>query len=183
MAASRDFRQRSAQSPYAAIEDAPTAGAVILVMVASARGAVSTACEAELRRAMRDMAMGASVEQALGALNDRVGSKDFDWVVQAITIHREVGGDLAEILDSVGATIRERNHLRRQIKALSAEGRLSAGVLLALPFVVFVAIRFLQPTYIQELTGSPVGWLFQAAAGVLMAVGTIWIRKIVKLVY
>ena len=63
-----------------------------------------------------------------------MGSDDFGWVAQAIAIHREVGGNLAEVLDAVGHTIRERSAIRRQVKALAAEGKLSAIVLLALPF-------------------------------------------------
>ena len=63
-----------------------------------------------------------------------MGSDDFAWVAQAIAIHREVGGNLAEVLDGVGHTIRERNQIRRQVKALAAEGKLSAIVLMALPF-------------------------------------------------
>lgn len=65
---------------------------------------------------------------------------DFAWIVQAIAINREVGGNLADVLEGVGATIRERTQLKRQVDALSAEGRLSAIVLGALPFVMFVVV-------------------------------------------
>ena len=65
-------------------------------------------------------------------------SDDFEWVAQAIAINQETGGNLAEVLDQVGKTIRERNQIRRQVKALSAEGRLSAIILVALPIVVFL---------------------------------------------
>ncbi len=67
-------------------------------------------------------------------------SDDFEWVAQAIAINAETGGNLAEVLDQVGKTIRERNQIRRQVKALSAEGRLSGIILVALPIVVFFSL-------------------------------------------
>ena len=78
--------------------------------------------------------VGRDLGEALDEIAERMGSDDFTWVAQAIAIHREVGGNLAEVLDAVGHTIRERNAIRRQVKALSAEGKLSAIVLMALPF-------------------------------------------------
>ena len=83
-----------------------------------------------------------------------MGSDDFTWVAQAIAIHREVGGNLAEVLDAVGHTIRERNQIRRQVKALSAEGKLSAIVLMALPFGVIGFISMTNPGYLAKFTES-----------------------------
>jgi tight adherence protein B len=86
-------------------------------------------------------------------------SRTSRWVMQAIQIHREVGGDLAEVLDTVGDTIRERDQIRRQVKALSAEGRLSGYVLLALPFAIGGIIFVTNRPYIAELTsGGLLGW-------------------------
>jgi tight adherence protein B len=110
-----------------------------------------------------------------------MGNEDFDWVVQAIDIHREVGGDLTEVLDTVADTIRERERIRRQIKALSAEGRLSAGILFLLPFAMFLAIRVLNPEYMAELTGQAIGRVMLAVALALLLSGGLWLRKIVKL--
>ena len=76
-------------------------------------------------------------------------------MVQAIDIHREVGGDLAEVLDTVAETIRERNQVMRQVKSLTAEGRLSAYILLALPIVLAGALRLINPTYFVLLTSGP----------------------------
>ena len=87
-----------------------------------------------------------------------MGSDDFTWVAQAIAIHREVGGNLAEVLDAVGHTIRERNAIRRQVKALSAEGKLSAIVLMALPFGVTGFISLTNPGYIAKFTESLTGY-------------------------
>ena len=110
-----------------------------------------------------------------------MGSEDFVWVADGIQIHREVGGDIAEIIDSVNATLRARNQTRRRIKALSAEGRVSAMVLIVLPFALAIFIAFANPAYLAELTGSGIGQ-FLIAAGILgMVVGVIWIRRIITL--
>ena len=87
-----------------------------------------------------------------------MGSDDFTWIAQAIAIHREVGGNLAEVLDAVGHTIRERNAIRRQVKALSAEGKLSAIVLMALPFASSRLHPGHQPAYLAKFTQSMIGY-------------------------
>ena len=87
---------------------------------------------------------------------ERTASEDFKWIAQAIEIHREVGGDLAEVLDHVGETIRDRNQIRRQVKALSAEGKMSAIVLMALPIVLFFALILINPQYAKTFTSHTV---------------------------
>lgn len=136
----------------------------------------------EFRRLVIETRLGRDVGDSLRAMSARVGGDDFEWVVQAIEINREVGGDLAEVLDNVGKTIRERNQLRRHVKALTAEGRLSAYILVALPFVLAVALKFINPGYFADLTRKP-GIALVGVAGVFMVVGSIWLKKIVKLVY
>jgi tight adherence protein B len=110
-------------------------------------------------------------------------NEDFEWVARAIAIHRELGGDLAEILDNVAQTIRERTRLRAQVKALTAEGRLSGVILFALPFVVVLATRIINPGYIGELFSTPLGQMMLFVAIALMVAGGIWIRKLVQLKY
>lgn len=110
-------------------------------------------------------------------------NEDFEWVARAISIHRELGGDLAEILDNVAKTIRERARLRAQVRALTAEGRLSGVILLALPFVVILATRIINPEYVGELTGTSLGQIMLFVALSLMAVGAFWIRRLVQLKY
>ena len=80
---------------------------------------------------------------------ERTGSDDFEWVVEAIEIHREVGGDLTEVLDHVGETIRSRTRIARQVDALSAEGKISAIVLLSLPFGIGLFIWVSNPDYLR----------------------------------
>jgi tight adherence protein B len=135
----------------------------------------------EFGRVVIETRLGRNPSEALHALATRMANEDFEWVVQAMDIHREVGGDLTEVLDTVAGTIRQRNQLRRQVKALSAEGRLSAWILFALPIGMFLAMRVLNPEYLNELTGSGVGIAMLVAAATLMLLGGLWLRKIVKL--
>ncbi len=137
----------------------------------------------ELQRLLIETQLGRNLPEALRAMAERVDSEDFRWVVEAIEIQREVGGDLAEILETVAATIRDRAGIRRRIHALSAEGRLSAYILTGLPFVVGAAISFTNPGYMSELTGSVAG-RFMIGGGIgLMIVGAAWMRRIVRLVF
>jgi tight adherence protein B len=147
---------------------------------AVARDAESPTAD-EFGRVVIETRLGRNPSESLHALAKRMGNEDFEWVVQAIDIHREVGGDLTEVLDTVAATIRQRDQLRRQVKALSAEGRLSAGILFGLPLVMFAAIRFINPDYMNEMTGSTIGRVMMAFAAFLLLMGGLWLRKIVKL--
>jgi tight adherence protein B len=137
----------------------------------------------EFRRVVLEARLGRDFHDSLKAMAERLDSMDFKWVVDAIHINQEVGGDLSEVLDNIGETIRDRNQIRRQIKALSAEGRLSAVILLLLPFVVGILISFIVPGYIQELFTHPAGIAMLIVGSVLMIIGGLWIKKIVKLVY
>lgn len=134
----------------------------------------------EFSRILNETRVGRELGDSLDSAAIRMGSKDFSWVAQAIAIHREVGGDLAEVLDTVGHTIRERNRIRRQVKALSAEGRLSGIVLILLPIGVSGALMLANPSYLEKLTHSPVGWAMIAAAVSLVVVGGLWLRKVVS---
>ncbi len=146
---------------------------------AVAREADSPTAE-EFQRLVIETRLGRSVSDALHALAERVGNEDFEWVVQAVDINREVGGDLTEVLDRVAETIRERDQIRRQVKALSAEGRISAVILVGLPIGMVLFIRAVNPEYLGELTGSPVGVLMILIGAVLLVLGGIWLRKIVQ---
>jgi tight adherence protein B len=114
-------------------------------------------------------------------MSDRVGSADFKWAVLAVNIQREVGGNLAEILDTVADTLRERAMMRRQIQVLTSEGRLSAWVLAIMPFAIGLYMFAVNPDYIGLLFTTQIGWFMLGTAGVLMAVGIYWMRKIVDI--
>jgi len=135
----------------------------------------------EFARIVNETRVGRDLNDALDEVAERMGSDDFTWVAQAIAIHREVGGNLAEVLDAVGHTIRERNAIRRQVKALSAEGKLSAIVLMALPFGVTGFISMSNPAYIAKFTESLAGYAMLAAAAVMLLVGGLWLKSTVKI--
>jgi tight adherence protein B len=135
----------------------------------------------EFGRALSEIQLGRSIDDALQALSERVGSLDLEWAVTAINIQRKSGGNLAEVLETVAATIREREALRRQVRALSAEGRWSAVILIVLPFLILGYMLVVSPGYLAPLLEWSFGKLVLAAGGVLMLVGWVWMRKIVRL--
>lgn len=135
----------------------------------------------ELARVVNETRLGRDAGQSLQATALRMHSDDFSWVAQAIEINREVGGDLAEVLDHVGATIRDRNQIRRQVKSLSAEGRTSALVLFLLPILVFVGVMLLSPSYFAPLFATPLGFVVGIVSVILMGVGGFWLRAVIKI--
>jgi tight adherence protein B len=137
----------------------------------------------EFNRLIMEMRVGRNVAEALNAVAMRMQSDDFSWVVEAIGINREVGGDLTELLDRAGETIRERENVRRQIKSLSAEGRLSAVVLVSVPIFLFFYMRLVNPSYIGLLTSSPIGWIMFSVAIGGIVLGALWLRNLVKVVF
>ena len=134
----------------------------------------------EFSRVVNEVRVGRDVTDALTEVADRTGSQDFRWLVQAIGVHREVGGNLAEVLDRVGETLRDRAQLFRQARALSAEGRTSGIVLLAMPFAVALIMTLTAPGYLAPLYSTGTGWVLLLIALGLMAVGAFWLRSIVK---
>ena len=136
---------------------------------------------AEFQRVVAEVRLGRPVEDALEALAERVGSPDFRWAVIAVNVQREVGGNLAEILDTVADTLRERAMLRRQIKVLTAEGVLSAWVLGLLPFGIALYMYAVNPSYIGLLFESFYGLVMVGVALGLLVAGVLWMRKIVNI--
>jgi len=134
----------------------------------------------EFTRVLGEVRLGRDLGAAFEASARRVDSEDYHWVVAAIEISREVGGNLAEVLDNVSNTIRQRNTLRRQVQALSAEGRVSALILFLLPIVMFAWMRFSNPEYIELLFDRSSGRFALGAAAVLLMVGAAWMRKIIE---
>jgi tight adherence protein B len=134
----------------------------------------------EFGRVSVENRLGRPVEDAMRAMATRLENEDLEWVVEAIEIQHEVGGNLAEVLDTVTGTIRDRNNIRRQVKALSAEGRVSAIILLALPFAVAGLIAVVTPDYLTELFETTIGKVMMGVAAVLMALGALWIKKLVR---
>jgi tight adherence protein B len=134
----------------------------------------------ELSRIVNETRIGRDLGESMMDVSARTGSEDFSWITQAIEIHREVGGDLAEVLDHVGETIRDRNQIRRQVKALSAEGKMSAGVLMGLPIVLFFALVLINPQYSKTFTSTVPGYLMLGVAAVMLTAGGIWLSRLIK---
>lgn len=135
----------------------------------------------EFARVLNKHRIGIDLGTALEECATRMHSDDLAWTAQAVAIHREVGGNLSEVLDHVGETIRERNQIRRQVATLSAEGRMSANVLIILPIGVAAVLMVLSPDYLSVFITSPLGWAMIAASLVLFAIGTLWLRAVVRI--
>jgi tight adherence protein B len=134
----------------------------------------------EFSRALNEHRLGRDLNEALELVAERMRSDDLAWVAQAVAIHREVGGNLSEVLDHVGETIRERNQIRRQVRTLSAEGRISANVLIALPILIAVVLSVLSPAYISTFVTTPLGLALVGVSALLFIVGVVWLRSVVK---
>lgn len=135
----------------------------------------------EFSRALAEARIGADISDALDHMGERMNSDNMRWATMAIRIQREVGGNLAETLRTTAATLREREMLRRQVRALSAEGRLSAYILLALPIGVFLYSSMVNPKYVSLLWTTPIGIVMLIAGVISMAIGVFWMSKIVKI--
>jgi tight adherence protein B len=135
---------------------------------------------AELRRALSETRLGAELEDALEGVGTRTGNPDMRWLTMAIKLQREVGGSLSEVLQTTADTMREREQLRRSVRALSAEGRLSATVLVAMPLVIGTWMLLFRTEYIRPLYTQPLGLVLLGAAAVLMVLGTLWLRAVVR---
>lgn len=135
----------------------------------------------EFQRAVAEIRLGRPVEDALLAMADRVGSEDLLWAVLAMNVQRQVGGNLAEVLDIVAETVRERSYLRRQVGVLTAEGRISAAILTALPFLVLIYIAIVQSDYIEPLFTTTRGLVLLLGGGLWMAIGIFIMFRMVKI--
>lgn len=134
----------------------------------------------EFSRALAETRIGGELEAALDRVADRMDSKDLRWSVLAIRIQRSVGGNLVEVLRTTGETMRERSAVRRHVRALSAEGRLSAYILIALPILLGAFLFLTRGSYMRPLYTTPLGLAMMTTAVVLVGVGSVWMRNVVK---
>ncbi|KQR82924.1 type II secretion system protein F [Arthrobacter sp. Leaf337] len=135
----------------------------------------------ELRRIVNETRIGKDARQALEETADRMDSEDFRWIAQAIQINREVGGDLAEVLEQVAGTIRERSEIKGQVRSLSAEGKMSAVVLMAMPVAVAIMLTFINPGYMSVFVEGPVGITMMVVSVVMFIIGGFWMSRTVKI--
>jgi tight adherence protein B len=142
---------------------------------------ISDPMQKELQRVFTEVRLGRPVEDALGDAADRMDSNDMRWTVMAIRIQREVGGNLAVLLDTVSDTMVKRERVRRELRALTAEGRLSAIVLSLVSPILALAIWLIQPDYLKPLVDDFIGIVGLIGAIVLSIVGWFWLRRIVDI--
>lgn len=142
---------------------------------------VSDPVGTEFGRVFHEQNLGIKMEDALKGMADRAGLMDVRFFVTAVLIQRTTGGDLAEVLDNISGVIRGRIKLFGTVKALTAEGRLSGWVLLALPIIVFLLEMVVNPDYAQVLLDEPLGQYMLIGAGVAQLLGLIMIKKIVNI--
>lgn len=135
----------------------------------------------EFNRVYEEQNLGIAIEDALKSMCDRVPNLDLRFFVTSVCIQRTTGGDLAEILDKIGYVIRERFKILGMVKALTAEGRLSGVILIALPFVLFLIMLHIKYDYVEKLWTNPLGIKMSIASLVMQLVGALVIRKIVNI--
>ena len=134
----------------------------------------------EFTRILKEISLGVAVEDALAHAQERVRSRDFDLIVNAILIHRQVGGNLAEVLDIVADTIRERFRMRGEIRTLTAQGRLSMWIFILMTPIIALALFLFNPSYMSALWSSKAGLPLLLVALLGQIFGALIIRRIVR---
>lgn len=144
----------------------------------------------EFERVVQEVRLGLSVEQALNNMYRRVPSEDLDLVITAVNIQREVGGNLAEVLDTISFTIRERVRIKGEIRTLTAQGRISAWIISLLPVALALLLYSINPDYVSQLwiqerpfllPGIPCGWLVIGIGGLMIGLGAFAVQKMIQI--
>lgn len=135
----------------------------------------------EFQRGFDEISMGVSVPESLGHMANRVELMDVKFFVTSVNIQRETGGNLAEIVDSLGRLIRKRFELKKKVQAVSADGRISAIILMSLPFGIGLIFYFINPEYLMPLFTDPMGQVMVAGASVMMILGGIVMKKMIAI--
>ena len=155
------------------------AGLSFAQAVESAVGDGTGEVERQIRRALAEVQVGSTLDGALLRVAKKMDSDDLAWTIAALRIQREVGGNLSKILDTAAVTIRNRAELNREIRTLSAEGRMSAYVLVALPIGIFGFLLLSRRDYVKIFWTEPIGMVMLAMFVVLVTAGWFWIRSVV----
>ena len=135
----------------------------------------------EFKHVVRDVGLGTPVERALTEMDKRVGSPDFSLVVTAVLIQQQVGGDLARILDTISDTIQDRIRMRREVKVLTSQGRMSGWILVLLPIAVGLFMTSMNPGYLDPLFHDSIGRIILAITVVMEIIGAVVINRIVDI--
>ncbi len=181
----RRLKQLETQLPVAIdlIARAVRAGHPLSAALGMAADEAPEPLASEFRVTFEEQKFGLPFEEALLSLADRLEVVDVKIFVTAILVQREVGGNLAEILETIAETMRARFNLKRQVRVYTAQGRMSGYTLAALPILVGLAITLINPDYMQMLFYESLGRGMLAGAGMLQVIGFLWIRKIVDVRY
>ena len=134
----------------------------------------------EFNRVLTEARLGRPMDEALGEMAQRVGSKELDFVITAVTIQSQVGGSMAGLFDMVAEAVRQRQQFARKIRGLTAMGRASAYVLVGLPFVTALVITLINPTFMDPLYHTSMGHALIGIGLVMMAFGSLILKKIVS---
>ncbi len=135
----------------------------------------------EFQHVMRDIGLGATVERALDDMDKRVGSPDFSLVVTAVLIQQQVGGDLAQILDTISETIQDRIRMRREVKTLTTQGRMSGWILILTPIAFALFMTASNPNYLDPLLHNPIGQAILVFTIAMEIIGAVIINRIVDI--
>jgi tight adherence protein B len=157
------------------------AGYSLLQGIEAVSKEVSDPMGQELRRVITEARLGREIEDAMDSVAERMGSADFAWAVMAIRIQREVGGNLSELLLTVADTMIHRERLRRDIAALTAEGKMSAIILGLLPVGLGLFMWMSNPTYMHPLGATGLGHALLIAATTALLIGFAWMKKIINI--
>jgi tight adherence protein B len=157
------------------------AGHSFLQALDQVAGEIKDPSASEFHRVVSEIRLGRSIDDAMVEMADRIGSEDMRWAVMAVNIQRQVGGNLAEVLDIVANTVRERAYVQRQVRVLSAEGRISIGILSALPFGILLYLTVMNPDYVSPLLTTMIGRILLIVGGALMAAGIFVMTRIVRI--
>jgi len=134
----------------------------------------------EFARVLSETQLGRPMDQALADMAERVGSKNLTFVITAVTIQRQIGGSLAGLFDMVAETVRQRQQFTRKVRGLTAMGRMSAYVLIGLPFFIALAVTVINPSYMSPLYHSGTGHMLVFAGAAMMTLGSVILKKMVS---
>lgn len=134
----------------------------------------------EFKRVMTETQLGKPIDDALSHMAERVGSKNFTFVITAVTIQRQIGGSLSGLFDMVAETVRQRQQFGRKVKSLTAMGRMSAYVLVGLPFFLASTVTLMNPVYMAPLWHTAVGQKLVGMAIVMIGIGSLMLRRLVS---
>jgi tight adherence protein B len=134
----------------------------------------------ELNRVVAETRVGRPLLESLEAMAERIGSKDISWTVEAIRIQHQTGGKLADTLRILAEFMRARIEVRGEVRALSAEARISGQVLTGMPIAIGAFLFFFRRGYLDPLISTPFGWVMLGAAATGMILGTLWMRRMIQ---